>query len=282
MLKCYTGVPGSGKSLHACRNVVGWLEDGKNVIANFPVKVNLIKKNRGHFFYQPNEKITVPFLMQFAQTMHYERQEGQTLIVFDEASVKFNSRTFMDSDRLDFLSFFAQHRHYGYEIIMITQNLHQIDRQVRDLCEIEVHHRNARNYKMFRFFPLPLFIAVERNLSVKDKNSAYFFTYRRIYGDLYDTYFEFNHKIVPEYSAAVSNDILNSEIIPAGGHPITMKNPPKEEKKQKGFSPLMVQPPKKTGRSRIPGRGIGEGPPGDRARPDFLVEELFEEIEDMY
>lgn len=264
MIKVYTGTPGAGKSLHATKVICSWLEEGKNVIANFPMLVDKIKKNNGRFFYQPNEKITVPYLMQFAQTMHEERKEHQTLIVIDEASVKFNARTFMDEDRLDFLSFFAQHRHYGYEIIMITQNLHQIDRQIRDLSEIEVHHRNAKNFWVYKLIPFSLFIAIEKNLAVKDQNSSYFFTYSKYYGGLYDTFFEFNHKIVAEPTAVIQKQILESEIIPKDRQP---KKTPKQPKTTG-----------KAGRPRPVGRVPQGGPSVQRARParpENLVDELF-------
>lgn len=221
--KCYTGTPGSGKSLHATRNMVGWLEEGKNVIANFPIKVNEIKKNRGHFFYFSNDDITVPLLMQFNRTMHEPRKMGQTLLVIDEASVKFNSRTWNAKDRLDFLSFFAQHRHYGYDIILIQQNLNQIDSQIRALVEIEVHHRHANNYWLYRWLPFQLFIAVERNTAIKDKNSADFFTYSKYYGGLYDTFFEFNPALAVKPTKIIQDQIKQGEIVRFGGEPAKMK-----------------------------------------------------------
>lgn len=213
MIKAFTGVPGSGKSLHAIKVICTWLKDGLNVIANFPIKIYQVKKNEGRYFYVPNELITVDYLMQFSQTVHEYEGEGQTLIVIDEAAVKFNSRTFLDEDRLGFLSFFAQHRHYGYEVILICQTLKQIDKQIRELTEIEVHHRKANNFWVYKWVPFTLFIAVERNLAIHAKNDSYYFTYSKYYGGLYDTFFEFDRKIVPEYSEALQNMILKSELL---------------------------------------------------------------------
>lgn len=215
--KCYTGTPGSGKSLHATRNIVGWLEEGKNVIANFPIQVHKVKKNRGHFYFIDNEGITVPLLLQFSQTMHKPRQMGQTLIVIDEASVKFNSRTWNAKDRLDFLSFFAQHRHYGFDVLLIQQNMNQIDSQIRALVEIEIHHRNAKNYWLYKWLPFPFFIAVERNLAIKDKNNHDFFRYSKYYGELYDTFYEFNPKMVQKPTQTLQKEILTSEIMVKDG-----------------------------------------------------------------
>lgn len=55
MIKCYTGVPGAGKSLHSMRLIVAYLRAGKNVIANFPVKINDIKKTPDTFSTCPTK-----------------------------------------------------------------------------------------------------------------------------------------------------------------------------------------------------------------------------------
>lgn len=215
MIRCYTGVPGSGKSLHVIRQIVAYLQAGKMVISNFPLRVDAVEKNIGRYFYLPNDRLTIPYIMQFARTMHKPKQENQTLFVIDEASVKFNSRTFMEKDRLAFLSFFAQHRKYGFEIILVQQDLRQIDRQIRDMVELEVEHRKLNNYKLYKLCPFPLFCAIEFNIGIRDKNNHEFFLYSHKYGDLYDTYFEFDTKINLKLSQAIQADILKSEIVPS-------------------------------------------------------------------
>lgn len=215
MIRCYTGCPGAGKSLHVIRRICAYLRAGRNVISNFPLKVDDVPKNAGRYFFKPNEELSVDFLMVFAKTMHEDRRENQTLLVIDEASVKFNSRTFMEKDRLAFLSFFAQHRKYGFDIILVQQDLKQIDRQIRDMVELEVEHRKMNNYKLYKWVPFPLFCAIEYNIGIKDKNNHEFFLYSRKYGDLYDTFFEFDNKIDIKPTAAVQTEIINSEIIPS-------------------------------------------------------------------
>ena len=108
---------------------------------------------------------------------------------------------------------------------MICQNINQIDKQVRDLCEIELHHRHANNYWLYKWVPFPLFIAVEKNRSISDKNGSEFFIYNKYYGSLYDTFFEFNNKIVPEYSQTVQAIIYKSELVPEGGQRLKPKKP---------------------------------------------------------
>ena len=195
---CYTGTPGSGKSLRAMQEVEKYLMQGKNVIANFPIKINSIKKVKGHFYYLPNDRINVQFLVQFSKQKHELEKENQTLIVFDEASVKFNARDFSSKDRMEFLNFFSQHRKYGYNILMITQSLRQIDRQVRDQFELEVKHRKLNNYKIFWMLPFPLFISIKTHIAFRDKIEHEFFFYKKKYGEMYDTFFEFDQRIIAD------------------------------------------------------------------------------------
>lgn len=208
---CYTGTPGSGKSLRAMQEIEKYLNQGKNVIANFPIKINSIKKAKGHFYYLPNDHINVQFLVQFSKQRHALEKENQTLIVFDEASVKFNARDFSSKDRMEFLNFFSQHRKYGYNILMITQSLRQIDRQVRDQFELEVKHRKLNNYKVFWMLPFPLFISIKTHIAFKDKIEHEFFLYKKKYGEMYDTFYEFDTRIVAdEKKAEQYKEIIDS------------------------------------------------------------------------
>jgi len=193
MIKIYTGTPGSGKSLHAIQRVLAYLSDGKQVIANFPLKHDQLKKKHrnGKFFYVPNEDITIDYLYQFNNLYHGEVGENQTLLIIDEASVKFNCRTSSDKDRLRFCTFFAQHRKFGFEVVLVSQNMRQIDRQIRDLIEIEVIHRKLNNFSFFRLLPFSYFVSVERNVAIKEKNDHNFFRYSQYYGNLYDTFYDF-------------------------------------------------------------------------------------------
>lgn len=193
MIKIYTGTPGAGKSLHAIKKILAYLADDKNVISNFPIKYKELKPKfrSGKYFYVPNEEITVDYLYQFNNIYHKNDKESQTLLIIDEASVKFNCRTSMDKDRLKFLTFFAQHRKFGFDIILVSQNMKQIDRQIRDLIELEIIHRKLNNYSFYRILPFSLFVAIERNVVLKQKNEHEFFMYDKYSGSLYDTFYDF-------------------------------------------------------------------------------------------
>lgn len=191
MIKIYTGVPGSGKSLHSLWLIKRALTEGKNVICNFPVRIENIKKRKGKYLFVRDQQITVEMLIAFARKYHEERKENQTVLVIDEASLKFNCRTYSDKDRIPFLMFFAQHRKYGYHIVLICQNVRQLDRQIRDMIELEVIHRKLNNFKFFKILPFSLFVAVEVNKAIKQKNEHEYIFYNKRIAALYDTFYDF-------------------------------------------------------------------------------------------
>ena len=73
--------------------------------------------------------------------------EGQTLIVFDEGGILFNSRDWQTKYRMRWLWFFSQHRKFGFEVVIISQAERQIDRQVRANFEYEYVHKRVGNFK---------------------------------------------------------------------------------------------------------------------------------------
>lgn len=148
----YSGTPGSYKSYHATADVIAWLRSGRNVIANFCVDSSKYFKHRkvkGAFYFKTNEQITVNMLVEFAKQHHKPgKLKAQTLVVIDEASIMFNARQFDRKDRMDWINFFANHRHMNYDIILIAQNDRMLDRQIRGLLEYDMKHRALKNMNL--------------------------------------------------------------------------------------------------------------------------------------
>lgn len=198
MITLYTGTPGSGKSYNACRRIFWWLKKSSHntVIANFAVNMDYFDtyKFKGKFYHFWPENLNVANLIDFASCEHIPGKESQTLLVFDEASLIFNARDWAsDKDRKEWLSFFAQHRKFGYEIIFICQSDGQLDRQIRALVENEKIHRKVSNYKLLKYLPFTLFVSVNIWYSMKMKLDSEWFFYNDKYGDFYDTYNTFNY-----------------------------------------------------------------------------------------
>ncbi len=146
-ISLYSGTPGSFKSYHATCEILDALKYGRNVISNFPVNFKRVHiKSKGVFEYWSNDNITVDNLLNFAREHHHDGYEWQTLVVIDEAATKFNSRDFGRADRLAWINFLSNHRHFNFRFILIAQNDMMLDKQIRGLIEYEVKHRAVANY----------------------------------------------------------------------------------------------------------------------------------------
>ena len=203
MIYLYSGTPGSGKSLHTARDIRDWLRVKRlPVICNFDV--NPQTRNYGRLFhYRPNDQLTPDYLLDFAHRYWKGRRvrEDSILLVIDEAQLVFNSRSWNASQRMAWVEFFSQHRHFGYKVVLIAQFDRMIDRQIRCLIEIEVNHRKLANFGLKGLLlSLPfagrLFIGVGYYYGLREKVSTCFILPRRAYFRLYDSYNRFEQ--VPE------------------------------------------------------------------------------------
>ena len=157
----YTGTPGSGKSYHAAEVVDRALRRKIPVIANFQVNLNP-KKHKGEFVYIPTLEMTVDKFKQYAQE-HFDS---------------------------------SKHRHYFYDIILITQNDRMIDRQIRSLVETEYKHRKLTNYGAKGMFMIvvfhKMFVAVQYWYPIQERVGSEFFNLRKSVCRLYDTFKKFD------------------------------------------------------------------------------------------
>lgn len=188
----YTGTPGSGKSYHCTKDIIEYLKRGRNVISNFPL--NLDFEYKGKFVLLEDDELTVEYLLVFAKMNHSKGCEGQTLVVVDEAQLKFNSRDWNNKGRSEWCSFFTVHRHLGYEFILSTQNDEFIDKQIRGLVEYNFNHRNLKKTKMGYIFPfMPTVFLCKQSWYVNNTKIAlnYGFYHQKI-GNKYDSYVFFD------------------------------------------------------------------------------------------
>ena len=141
MVFTYTGTPGSGKSLHCAEKILFYLKHGKHVICNFPINEDLIrpKKNKKNFLYLPDEILTPHYLFEFAKAFHKEKKEDQTILFIDESQRLFPIDRVYER-RKEWEQFFQLHRHYGFSIILVTQNMSYINKGIRIQTEYEVKH----------------------------------------------------------------------------------------------------------------------------------------------
>lgn len=221
MIYFFTGNPGNGKSLHMAEVIYKSVLKGKNVIANFEINESVFEKCRhrekhGLFIYEPNkywihnayknrsDKYSyLEGLRNFALRYHKRDAkghiiEGQTILCLDECQSIFNSRTWNRSDRLEWVDFLRNHRKYGYDVYLVSQDDKVIDKQIRSILQYEFEHRCLNYYKWFgRFLGLlaggRLFVCIKRNYSIggskkQSRVNATYFVGKKRYYDFYDSY----------------------------------------------------------------------------------------------
>lgn len=193
MIYYYSGTPGSGKSLHIARDIYNRLNRSKNpsIISSIDINRKMIKNKKAKFTYIELEAMNVSFLVQYALKNHVAGKENQTMLVFDEAHRIWNSREWQKKDRSEWLKFFSEHRHLGYNIIIISQNDRQLDRQIRSQFEYEVKHRKINNFKVGKLLPMSTFIAVLYWYGISEKIDSEIYFYRKKWGRFYDSYASF-------------------------------------------------------------------------------------------
>lgn len=90
------------------------------------------------------------------------------------------------------LDFFTQHRHLGFDFLIITQFDKLIDAQFRYLTEYNYVHRKANNFgfigMLFTIFHINLFCEVQYWYQANQYCSKRFYTYKKKYGEIYDSY----------------------------------------------------------------------------------------------
>jgi zona occludens toxin len=196
----YSGTPGSGKSLHATKDIKQRLDLACPVIANYRLSPSV--KHFEMYTYKDNEELTPEFLYEYASDWwagsgkYHKFREDFLLLVIDEAQLLFNSREWNHNKRMGWIEFFSQHRHFGYKIIFISQSDRMLDRQIRSLLEYDVVHRRLGNFgwrgKLFTILTFgELFVATTHYYSLHETVAMNAFKAHKSIFKMYDSYASF-------------------------------------------------------------------------------------------
>lgn len=144
MLYGIVGRPGGGKSYEAVvYHVFPALEKRRKIITNLPLNVDLFAATFGE---EIRDLIVVidgklgdfgSTNRPFSSIRHYDddwrNKQGQgPLYLIDEAHMVLPSR----GCDVKILEWYSMHRHLGIDIILITQNLRKINRDIKDMIEL--------------------------------------------------------------------------------------------------------------------------------------------------
>lgn len=199
MIELYSGTPGSGKSLHTAKDLFWYLrKEDKLVIANFDIDSGSVKHPE-NFIYIDNMDLTPDLVVDIACKWfeNHERKENSIVLIIDECQLLFNTRDWNRPDRRAWLSFFTQHRKYGFIVTLVAQYDEMLDKQVRALIEYECMHRKVTNFglgglllKAFTFGDW--FVGIDIWYPLKKQTGVTWFRARKKYYQLYDTFNTFN------------------------------------------------------------------------------------------
>lgn len=151
MINGIAGKPGGGKSYEAVKNhVIPALKEGRRVVTNLPLQIehfvavygeqvrNLIVLVTYDYHDYGNQK---PFsrIEDWLEHQDWKNEKGQgVLFVIDEAHLSLPSRMQKGSglDITKVLEFLSMHRHYGFDVLLITQNFKKIHADIRDMVQL--------------------------------------------------------------------------------------------------------------------------------------------------
>ena len=207
MIDVFTGTPGSGKSLNAVKKILARLMLRRRTIINFEMEFpGMIGKRVRMPIIWDNSMMLVENFVDFARKYHKKNikgrvYEGQTLVVIDECQLLFDPEILKENDtRKIWKWFFTQHRKLGFDFLLITQHINNIDPGIRKLLERETIHFKLENNpsgKMFmlliwlvtKLLGITLFISITRwiKFDIKMFRKAGFFTYRAWIANIYNT-----------------------------------------------------------------------------------------------
>lgn len=153
MIICFSGVPGAGKSYDTVKKILDNVKLGRTIYTNVdglddPVCREHIKLYTGLDDYQLNTQLiflTPDKIVRFWESekvnagTEFESErlicEKGSLIVIDEVHKWFNCRDWQTEKNRKFADWASTHRHDGYDVLLVTQDLEKVDKQLRSLVE---------------------------------------------------------------------------------------------------------------------------------------------------
>ncbi len=151
MINALTGRPGGGKSYEAVAfHIIPALKEGRKVITNVALNIPHFVKVFGQELVDELLVVVDGQLDQFgsierpfSKVEHYKDEwrngQGQApLYVIDEAHMSLGRNA---NDAV--LEWYSMHRHYGADILLMTQNLRKVHRDIKDM--VEIHYYCVKN-----------------------------------------------------------------------------------------------------------------------------------------
>jgi zona occludens toxin len=139
MIELYEGVPGSGKSYHAiCEKFLPWVKQGRRLyIAVDGIYLDRLSLFTGIDLEQLEQEITL-WKDSVEVLQAFPHVEPGSAVIIDEAQTVFRSMQKVEPGLLRWLE---THRHYGVDILLMSQDFRQMSLGVTRLIEATVKFR---------------------------------------------------------------------------------------------------------------------------------------------
>ena len=148
MISAQLGRPGGGKSYEIVKYQIipSVLNDKRKVVTNIPIQLDHIEKIHGKeysdlidvvegSFHEYGLKRPFSKAEDFLKYDDWRNDKGQgALFIVDEAHLSIGR----DADKA-LLEYLSMHRHYGHDIIVVTQSHRKLNRDLRDMVEVAYH-----------------------------------------------------------------------------------------------------------------------------------------------
>ncbi|MCK9283970.1 MAG: hypothetical protein M0P39_06770 [Rhodocyclaceae bacterium] len=127
-----TGKKGNGKTIFAVGVIRDALAAGKRVATNINVHLHVLARPQSTRSYiRLPDTPTVEDFEALGRGQDGVVEEDNGIIVLDESSKIFNSRSWGDKSRQPILDWLVHSRKYGWDVYMIAQGQEQLDKQLR-------------------------------------------------------------------------------------------------------------------------------------------------------
>jgi len=174
MIRFVTGTLGAGKTFHSVRLAMSHIAKGGTVVTN--IDCNHIRFSRmiamqyGVVMQADQLRVFDPETTpQWEQEIPWGQAEGVVLVVIDEAHLFYNARDWKDTQERNkrLLSFLTQSRKAGVDVIWITQEGGNVDRQFRVLAEWELAIVNVKHMPLGWLGVFPINCYVVKHISAR-------------------------------------------------------------------------------------------------------------------
>jgi zona occludens toxin (predicted ATPase) len=134
----FCGTPGSGKTYEAVKKLIDNLLCGRVIYTNIegvedPICQEMIKSVTGLSDLALRKQLNILEPNQLDN--FWNHISPGCIVILDEIQKVFGSREWQSEKNKMFGFWASTHRHHGYEVILITQNIERIDSAVRGLLE---------------------------------------------------------------------------------------------------------------------------------------------------